>query len=84
MVTSGAQPGLSLVAAALLEPGYGVVVEDPLYPGQLPVLREAGARLRTVPIDPDGLDIEALTRIVERENPRLVMVAPTHTTPPGL
>lgn len=83
MVTSGAQQGLSLVAAALLEPGDAVVVEDPLYPGQLPVLREAGARLRTVPVDPDGLDTEALTRTVQRENPRLVMVAPTHHNPTG-
>ncbi len=83
MVTSGAQQGLSLVAAALLEPGDVVVVEDPLYPGQLPVLRDAGARLRTVPVGTDGLDTEALTRTVERENPRLVMVAPTHHNPTG-
>ncbi|MDQ3028480.1 MAG: aminotransferase class I/II-fold pyridoxal phosphate-dependent enzyme, partial [Actinomycetota bacterium] len=48
MITSGAQQGLSLVAAALVQPGDVVVIEDPLYPGQLPVLREVGARLRTV------------------------------------
>ena len=45
MITSGAQQGMSLVAGAFVQPGDVVVVEDPLYPGQLPVLRAAGARL---------------------------------------
>ncbi len=83
LVTSGAQQGLSLVAAALLQSGDVVVVEDPLYPGQLPVLREVGARLRTVPVDADGLDTEALTHTVQLEKPRLVLVSPTHQNPTG-
>lgn len=83
LITSGAQQGLSLVAAALLQPGDLVVVEDPLYPGQLPVLRAAGARLQTVPVYPDGLDTEALTSTVKRENPRLVLISPTHQNPTG-
>lgn len=83
LITSGAQQGLSLVAAALVQTGDVVVVEDPLYPGQLPVLREAGARLRTVPVDADGLDTEALTRVVALENPRLVVVSPAHHNPTG-
>ncbi len=83
LITTGAQQGLSLVATALLQPGDVVVVEDPLYPGQLPVLREAGARLRTVPVNTDGLDTEALTRIMQREKPPLVLVSPTHQNPTG-
>lgn len=83
MITSGAQQGMSLVAGALVQPGDVVVIEDPLYPGQLPVLRGAGARLRTVPVDSHGLDTEALTHTVEREKPRLVFVSPTHHNPTG-
>ncbi len=83
MITSGAQQGLSLVAAALVQPGDVVVIEDPLYPGQLPVLREVGARLRTVAVDGGGLDMEALTHTVQREKPRLVLVSPTHHNPTG-
>lgn len=83
LITSGAQQGLSLVAAALLQPGDLVVVEDPLYPGQLPVLRGAGARLRTVPVDANGLDTQALAATVHRENPRMVLVSPTHQNPTG-
>jgi len=83
LITSGAQQGLSLTAAALVQPGDVVVVEDPLYPGQLPVLREAGARLWTVPVDGNGVDTEALTSIVEREKPRLVFVSPTFHNPTG-
>lgn len=83
IITSGAQQGLSLVAAALLLPGDVVVIEDPLYPGQLPVLRQAGARLRTVPVDTHGLDVAALTQQVEREKPRLVLVSPTYQNPTG-
>lgn len=83
LITTGAQQGLSLTAGVLLEPGDVVVVEDPLYAGQLPVLRGAKARLRTVPILRDGVDTEALTHVVERENPRLVLVSPTHHNPTG-
>jgi DNA-binding transcriptional MocR family regulator len=36
-----------------------------------------------VPVDAAGLDIEALTSTVKREDPRLVLLSPTHQNPTG-
>lgn len=83
MITSGAQQGLSLVAAAFIRPGDVVVVEDPLYPGQLPVLRGAGARLRSVPVTSQGLDVTALSETMESDKPRLALLSPIHHNPTG-
>jgi 2-aminoadipate transaminase len=43
----------------------------------------SGARLIGVPITSDGLDLEALTRILERERPRLVAVTSNFQNPTG-
>lgn len=83
LITSGAQQGLSLVVDALVQHGDVVVIEDPAYPGQFPVLRRAGARLLTVPAGPTGLDVGLFEQIVAAESPRLAVLTPTHHNPTG-
>lgn len=83
LVTTGAQQALSLLARALIRPGDRVLVEAPTYPGALEAFREAGAVLRGVPVGPDGVDIEAMTRALRDERPALAYVVPTYHNPTG-
>lgn len=83
LVTTGSQQALSLLAAALLDPGDTVLVEAPCYLAALQVFGLAGARVLAVPGDADGPDPEALAELVVRERPKLFYTVPTFQNPTG-
>jgi GntR family transcriptional regulator / MocR family aminotransferase len=77
-VTSGTQQALDLIGRVLLAPGDRVAVEDPGYmPAQL-LFRSLGARVTGVPVDEDGIVVDALPR-----GARAVYVTPSHQYPTG-
>jgi GntR family transcriptional regulator/MocR family aminotransferase len=78
IVVNGSQQALDLVARVLIEVGDGVAIEDPIYQGTREIVRAAGARLRAIPVDRDGLDPEALP-----PKARLAFVTPSHQYPSG-
>lgn len=89
IVTTGSQQGLDLLARALGDPGDEVVVEDPSYLGALQAMRAAGLRTTGIPVDGDGLDVDALEHHLTRAGGtatrpvRLVYVVPTFQNPTG-
>ncbi|GGP79079.1 aminotransferase-like domain-containing protein [Streptomyces melanogenes] len=83
LVTTGSQQGLTLLAAALVEPGDTVLVEDPCYLAALQAFGFAGARIVAVPSDADGPDPVALDELVARERPKLFYSVPTFQNPTG-
>jgi GntR family transcriptional regulator/MocR family aminotransferase len=82
LVTSGAQQALDLVARLLLDPGEGVLMEDPGYPGAAFALRAAGAQILPVPVDGEGLNIEWAQR--KRRKAKLAYVTPANQFPTGV
>jgi 2-aminoadipate transaminase len=83
IVTHGSQQGLDLVARVLLDPGDKVVIESPSYLAAIQVFRAAEARMITVPLDQDGIDVGALERVLETEHPKLLYLNPDHQNPSG-
>jgi GntR family transcriptional regulator/MocR family aminotransferase len=81
MVTHGSQEAIALVARALLAPGDVVAVEEPGYPPAWQAFRAVGARVVPVRVDARGLDVEALTRVIERRRVRLLYATPAHQFP---
>jgi GntR family transcriptional regulator/MocR family aminotransferase len=82
LITSGSQMGLQLCAAALLEPGDAVCVEEPGYPGARDALRSTGAAVTPIPVDDDGIDVGAIA--AQGPRVRAVYVTPSHQYPLGL
>jgi len=78
IVVNGSQQALDLVMRVLVDPGDPVAIEDPQYDGIGQALRAAGARLRPVPVDRDGIDPARLP-----DDARLVFVTPSHQFPTG-
>lgn len=60
VVTTGAQQAISLAAACWVRPGDVVLVEDPTYPGALAAFTAAGAEVRGLPVDGDGVRLGPL------------------------
>ena len=78
-VTSGSQQALDLIARVLLQPGETVAVEDPGYPLPRRAFHAYGCQVRGVPVDRDGLMVNAIP-----DDVRLVYVTPSHQYPLGL
>ncbi|HEV8393334.1 MAG TPA: PLP-dependent aminotransferase family protein [Vicinamibacterales bacterium] len=78
VVTQGAQQALDLIGRVLIEPGSVVAVEEPGYPPARRLFRSLGARVVGVPVDAEGLVVDALPA-----SARLVYVTPSHQFPLG-
>ncbi|MFI2565562.1 PLP-dependent aminotransferase family protein [Paenarthrobacter sp. NPDC018779] len=84
LITSGSQQALEIISRAWIDDGDPVVVEDPTYRGALDAFRSRGARLYTVPMEPNGLDVSALERIARHTAPRFVYTLPVSHNPTGI
>ena len=83
IVTSGARQAIDLACRTLLEEGDVAVVESPGFIGMLSSLRATGARVIGVPVDADGLDVDALERVLARHEVKVVALQPDCQNPTG-
>jgi GntR family transcriptional regulator/MocR family aminotransferase len=79
IIVNGSQQALDLVIRVLVDPGDTVALEDPHYDGVREALRAAGARMRAVPVDRQGLNPARLP-----DQATLVFVTPSHQFPTGV
>jgi 2-aminoadipate transaminase len=88
LITSGSGQGLDLVYRLLLEPGDTVLVEEFSYGGAISKLKRLGVNIVGVPLDHDGIRMDALARIIEdlgRQGvvPKMIYTIPTIQNPSG-
>jgi 2-aminoadipate transaminase len=84
IITSGAQQVMDLAAKALCNEGDVVVAESPSFIGSLNTFRSYGCRLRGVPMQADGMDVDALERVLrEEKNVRFIYTIPNYQNPSG-
>jgi DNA-binding transcriptional MocR family regulator len=83
LVTCGAKQAIDLVCRTILRPGDVAVSEAPTFVGALGSLQDTGARILGVPYDEEGLDVDALERIVARHEVKLVALQTGSQNPTG-
>jgi GntR family transcriptional regulator / MocR family aminotransferase len=81
LVTRGSQMGIDLVARTLVKPGDVIAIEALGYRPAWEAFRASGARLVPVPVDAQGIDIDALEKLCGEERVRGVYVTPHHQFP---
>ena len=82
VITAGSQQALYLLAQLLLAPGDGVWLESPGYQGASAPLRVAGARMCTVPVTDEGMDVAY--GALHYPDARMVFATPSHQLPLGV
>src|SRR5262249_61112521 len=80
----GPPPGVSSAPQALAGRGDRALVDSPGYPNAAERVRNAGARLATTEVDPDGWDLDATAARVRQVAPRLAYLIPDFQNPTGL
>ncbi|MCW3068177.1 MAG: putative transcriptional regulator, GntR family [Solirubrobacterales bacterium] len=86
LVTNGSMQADAFLFKHLVRPGDEVVVERPSYDRTLLSLRQRGARLHAVELQPDGIDTDALQRLLSggpAARPKLAHIIPNFQNPAG-
>jgi DNA-binding transcriptional MocR family regulator len=84
IVTTGAVSALAISLRALVRTGDRVLMENPAYPNAVDTALHTGARLTTLPLDPDGWDIDLLDATLRQTSPRAAVLVPDFHNPTGL
>src|ERR687886_2893259 len=64
LVTNGSMQADAFLFQLLVSPGDPVILESPTYDRTLLNLRNRGADIRMVPLETDGIDVDALERLL--------------------
>jgi len=84
IATNGSLQADDFLFRHLVEPGDVVVVEAPTYDRTLLGLKEMGAEILAIPLEEDGLDVEALAEALEGgARPKLAHVISNFQNPAG-
>ena len=84
IITSGGQQAIDLMSKAMLDPGDTVIVEGPSFIGSLNTFRTYQAHLAAVPMQSDGMDLDALEHSLKTEkNVKFIYIISTFQNPSG-
>ncbi|MBR5453118.1 MAG: PLP-dependent aminotransferase family protein [Clostridia bacterium] len=85
IVVTGGQQGIELACKVLCNEGDTVLVENPSFIGALNAFRSNGVNTVGVPLEDDGINIEALEAAI-KANPKakLLYLIPTFQNPAGI
>ncbi len=85
IIVSGGQQGIDLASKALINPGDGVICEEPSFIGGLNAYRSNNAKLYSVPVLSDGIDTDKLEEILkENDNIKILYTISTFQNPSGI
>jgi DNA-binding transcriptional MocR family regulator len=84
LVTNGSMQADAFLFDTLVESGDSVIVERPTYDRTLLSLRSRGADVRMVELEPDGIDVNALERVLAAgAKIKLAHIIPNFQNPAG-
>lgn len=84
LIVSGATQVMDLVTKVLCNEGDTVVCEEPSFIGSLNCFRSYGCKLRGVPVEADGMDIDALEEVLKTtDNVKFIYTIPNFQNPAG-
>ena len=84
MITTGSQQGINFSAQLFVDPGDTVICETPTYLGALNTFSVAGAQCIGIPVESDGMNIEALQQTLEKHrDAKFIYTIPDFQNPTG-
>lgn len=83
LLSQGALQIVDFIARTLITPGTVVLVEQPSYDRVIKVFRRAGATVVGVPLQSDGMDLDACEELVRQMHPLMAYVISDFQNPSG-
>ncbi len=84
IITSGAVEAITLALKAICKPGDTIITESPTYYILLQQIQNLGMKILEVPTNPrDGIEINALKKVLSKHNISACVLYPTINNPSG-
>lgn len=85
IIVSGGNQGIELAAKVFCNEGDTVICENPTFIGGLNAFRSCGYNTVGVPLEDDGMNVEALEETIQSTpNAKLLYIIPTFQNPAGI
>ena len=84
MITTGSLQAINILGMEFIDPGDLVLTENPSFIGGIAVFKAFQANIKGIPLQHDGIDLEALEQILETEQPKLLYIIPNFHNPAGI
>jgi GntR family transcriptional regulator/MocR family aminotransferase len=82
IITAGTHEGVDLLIRTWLDEGDCVAMEEPGYPRSRRAFQVAGADIRAIPVDGEGLQVDRLPQLAPTA--KLIYITPSHQYPTGV
>ena len=83
MITTGSLQAINILGMEFIDPGDLVLTENPSFIGGIAVFKAFQAKIKGIPLQPDGINLEILEQILETEQPKLLYIIPNFHNPAG-
>lgn len=83
IVTDGFQQAFNLVTELLVQTGEVVIVENPTYQAIVNLIQAKRIKALPVPVDENGLRVDAVERLLVKNDVKLIILTPTFHNPTG-
>jgi len=80
----GGSQAFDLLLKSLINPGDVILVESPTFLGAIQAMREYNATLISMPMDDQGVIVEAAEELIKKHHPKMMYVIPTFQNPTGI
>ena len=86
LITSGSLQAISIITQEFVNEGDTILTENPCFVGALSVFETIGAKIESIAIDHDGIDIKALKSKIAslKKMPKFLYVTPNYHNPAGI
>lgn len=84
LITNGSQQALDLVGKVFIDPGDAILTDRPTYLGAIQAWDAYEARYVTIPLDDDGMQVDLLEGILQRERIKFIYCMPNFHNPAGV
>lgn len=84
LVTNGFTEGLDILLSTYTKPGDKVICEAPTHHTTLKMMKAYGLEVIGVPMDEQGIIVEALEKAIQEHQPKWVYLTPSYQNPTGI
>ena len=84
LLTNGSQQALDLIGRVFIGAGDVIVTGKPTYLGALQAWRVYRPKIIGVPVDDEGMQMDALEAVLKTENPKFIYILPNFHNPKGV
>jgi DNA-binding transcriptional MocR family regulator len=84
LIGNGSMEFFTFAGSLLVNPGETVYVESPSYDRAITAMKRIGAKVVGIPLEKDGVNIEALKKELKKSPPRIFYLIPDFQNPSGV